>query len=252
MQRLQSLAHIIVYRWNSGRNGKILVGVVGVLALCLACTLCSALQNAVNPRAKQDAVVVQTTPKPTNTPQPTRTPRPTNTPRSTNTPKPTPTDTPTPLPPTETPTTTPTLTFEEGIQQMARTSFRDNLMAVNLAQVNGKTVATVDYDLGFLFDEADAIDTSVRNFTSFAPKLFGADKIDTLELRSFTEFKDLYGKTTQEVALKFTIKRDLAAKVNWPGIDRHKIGLLLTTEAGNGVYAHPALKPAWQNYQSGN
>ena len=117
MQRLQSLAHIIVYRWNSGRNGKILVGLVGVLALCLVCTFCSAVQNAVTPR-------------------PTNTPKPTNTPRPTNTPKPAPTDTPTPLPPTATPTTTPTLTLEQGIQQIARTSFRDNLMAVNLAQVN--------------------------------------------------------------------------------------------------------------------
>lgn len=126
MERIQSFYHIVVYRWNSGRTGKILVGVAATLVLCLVCTLCSTIQNIVSPRARvtPTAVVAQAT----NTPRPTNTPRsPTATPLPTDTPQPAPTATPT-SPPAPTATSVPTVTpFVAGIPGLHPADIKVNL-----------------------------------------------------------------------------------------------------------------------------
>lgn len=259
MQRIQSFLQAVVQSWNSGRSGKIVVGAGAALVLCLGCGLCGAVQNALNPNAQQERVAAQATAdaaRPTATPRPTNTPRPTPTetptiPPPTDTPiPPPPTQTPTLSPPTQTPTVTPTQTFDELVERIARAEFGDDFTAVQLAKVNGKTVATVDYYLSFVMNDTDTINTSVYNFASFVPDLFRVGGIDTLELRTFVDFVDVYGQVAKDVALKFTVKRDLAEKVNWQNVDRHRIGLLLSLEDGNGVYVHPALEPEWLDYQN--
>jgi hypothetical protein len=218
----------------------------------------TATPTSTNTIVPTNAATHTPTPIPTNTSTVTPTSLPTDTPTVTSTPLPTdtPTATPTPLPPTKTPRPTPTLTVLELVQgsigRVAKEKFGDGLISAKAAKVAGSIVVTVDYDLGFLFDEEDAARVSSWNLKQFAPSVFSDSGIDTLELRSFTDFKDLYGNTQKEVAFKFTITRSLATKVNWPEVDPRRIGLLLQSEkAGNGVYVHPVLEAAWLKYQQG-
>lgn len=233
-----------------------IIGVLGaavvVIFLCLGCLVLGALAR---PSALPSPVVeeIATTPiseqptrsvaKPTNTLPPTRTPRPTDTSRPTNTPQPTLTPA---LP-------TPTLTSDGVLTREAQNKFRDKLKQAKLTKIGASTVANVDYDLGPQWDAKSAVANALLDFYDFAPKLFTTlNSIDSLELRSFGTFNDRYGNEYNEMAFKFIITRDLARKIKWDNIDFRKTGSILTVEGkGNGVYIHPALKQAWDDYTSG-
>lgn len=158
------------------------------------------------------------------------------------------TKTPTPQP-TEKPL--PTKTFEpaEALVRMSVEKFGDKYISAKLTTVEGLNIANVDYDLGAQWDEGTAILTAQHNFMDFAPKIFDAAHPDTLELRSFAEFKDALGNSNKEVAIKFTLTKELARKINWNGIDRNRLEAALSTQDGNGVYVHPALRKAWNDSQ---
>ena len=125
------------------------------------------------------------------------------------------------------------------------------MIEAKLSDVSGTKYATVDYDLGFQWDEETAINSANITFVRFAPKVFDIQGIDVLELRFFTVFKDVYGNDKEEVALKYTITKELSEKINWSGISWRKVGEILNLEGdGSGVYVHPALDAAWLQYIS--
>lgn len=83
------------------------------------------------------------TPKATATKMPTLTPKPTNTAKPTETAKPIPTDTPVP-------------SLTDRLAKLSKEQFGSRLKATDLTHVGGTTgdVATVDYELGGLWDES--------------------------------------------------------------------------------------------------
>jgi hypothetical protein len=154
--------------------------------------------------------------------------------------------------PTETITPTAILSPEEALLQLSKNRFGDDLIDARLSDVFGLKYASVDVDLGSQWSEDSAINSANVNFVTFAPKVFEIEGIDVLELRFFTIFTDVYGNEKQDVALKYTITRELSNKINWSGISWRKVGVILNLEGdGSGVYVHPALEPAWLEYISG-
>jgi len=151
--------------------------------------------------------------------------------------------------PKATPLPTNTLSPQSALETIAREKFGDDLIAVKLSDVPGKNYATVDYDLGSQWDEGTAVTSAQMDFIAFAPKVFQNTSVDALELRAVTDFKDALGNAEKDVAMKFTIQRALADKVNWTGIDRRRLEVALGTQEGNGVYVHPALRQAWVKSQ---
>jgi hypothetical protein len=133
--------------------------------------------------------------------------------------------------------------------KVAQEQFGDRFRRAEIATVSGKHYATVDYDLGPVWDERDAVRKATLDFVRFAPKVFTISAVDVLELRVFSKFKDIYGHEKDEVAFKFTITREAAEKVNWSRVELKNVGLILTVEEGCGVYVHPALESAWHEYQ---
>lgn len=182
----------------------------------------------------------------TPTPVPTETAAlaPTGTLTITSTPAPTGTPTATPLP-TNTPAPTATPAPAEVLAAAARKSFGDRLISAELNDVAGKMVATIDYDQGAQWDENSAVESAVYELIVLAPEVFSLKTVDVFELRAFADFTDVLGNTKKDVSIKFTLSRALAGKVNWKGIDMHRIGLALATDDASGVYIHPALQKAW-------
>lgn len=85
-------------------------------------------------------------------------------------------------------------------------------------------------------------------FRQLAPAVFAAlPEVNLLTLKVSAPFTDQYGQESTEVALRFTITRELAGKVNWRNIG-HGLGPLLTTEPGCTLYVHPGLAAAWAEY----
>jgi hypothetical protein len=187
----------------------------------------------------------------------------------------------TPIPVTATPSRpTPTLTAAESLDAISRAQFGDHLrgdeldeidvsqfiasmaLAFSSTPVSGRMPlptatrakgdrieydAVVDYDLGPQWDENTAVAAMAETFREFAPKVFTMTNADMLELRAYTPFTDIYGNSATDVAMKFTIRRDLALKVNWGQVDPRNFSLVLSGQSG-GVYVHPALQQAWQRY----
>lgn len=233
---------------KQGLFGKVAIGCSGLFVLCCLCSIPIAILNPSTPTPKAtgvssvqtpaiETVIVEIRPSatansPTNTPVPIL---PTETPR-----------------PTETATPTAILSPEEAILQLSNDRYKDNLIEAKLSDVLGKKYASVDYDLGVQWSESTAISRANMEFILFAPEVFEIEGIDVLELRFFTTFTDVYGNDKQEVALKYTITRELSGKINWSGIERRKVGVILNLEGdGSGVYVHPALGSAWLEYISG-
>jgi hypothetical protein len=168
-----------------------------------------------------------------------------------------PTNTPKPILPTETPIPTETilptaiLSPEEALLQLSKDHFKDDLIDAKISDVFGKKYATIDYDLGDQWDETTAISSSNLMFITFSPRVFKIEGIDVVELRSFTTFTDAYGNAKQDVAMKYTLTRELSKKINWGGILWSSVGITLNLEGdGSGVYVHPALQAAWLEYIS--
>jgi len=174
--------------------------------------------------------------------------------------------------PTATPTPTATLSPEAALARVGQDHFKAKLKAAKLSPINVSdleralsgtpmskeqaapkpgdrvtTYATVDYDLGAQWDEAMAVRSATLDLAQFVPKLFALNGIDALELRAYASFKDVYGNSKDEVAFKFTITRETAGKVNWAQVDRRNLGIILSGGL-NGVYVHPALRSAWNDY----
>lgn len=226
-------------------SGKLFIGCSGLFILFCLCSFLTTLLSPSTPTSEtadvssaqtaafETAVAginqTATANAPTNTPEPTETP-----------------------PPTETAVPTVVLSPEEALLQLSKNRFTDNLIDARLSDVFGKKYASVDVDLGSQWDEESAINSANVNFVTFAPKVFEIEGIDALELRFFTMFIDTYGNEKQDVALKYTITRELSNKINWSGILWKKVGLILNSEGdGSGVYVHPALETAWREYISG-
>lgn len=255
---MQGFQNFIARTWGSGKRGKIGIGCAALVFLCATCVVgaqiysatpqgqasataaahnsfSTATAQAVSLNATRDAGAERTraalaaaadarlteAAKPTNTVAPT----------STN------------APPTK------TLAPDGALVARAREKFGDEFMTAHLADVLGKNYATVDYDLGLQWDENSAVFDARQNFITFAPVVFEIATIDALELRAFTDFKDALGNSKKEVALKFTLQRALAEKINWKGIDPARLEAALATQEGNGVYVHPALRAAWNASQ---
>lgn len=288
MNQLKSFWASIVRTWQGSKRGKVGIGCAALFVFCAVCAVCAQILNLTQPsepgaRATVPAVaiVASATPTeranleaspeagpaltlaPTESPAPTGLPSPTNSPAPTSTPGPTealvsthtpgPTDTPaptnTPAPPTETPLPTNTPSPADALRDLARAQFGDELIESRIADVLGKNYATVDYDLGLQWDEGSAVFSTQFDFIQFAPKVFALAGVDALELRAFTDFKDALGNTKSDVAIKFTLQRDLAERINWEGVEQRRLGDALNSDEGNGVYVHPALRAAWDESQ---
>jgi hypothetical protein len=106
--------------------------------------------------------------------------------------------------------------------------------------------AVVDYDIRVQWDDNTAVRPIAESFRGFAPRVFAIPSVDMLELRAYSDLKDVYGNTTNEVVMKFTITRSLAGRVNWASVDPRGFGVILDGKNGGGIYVHPALLQAWQ------
>ncbi|MBV6467495.1 MAG: hypothetical protein PGMFKBFP_02857 [Anaerolineales bacterium] len=245
---MQTVQKTATWFSKQGLFGKVAIGCSGLFMLCCLCSIPIAVLSPSTPTPKATGVSSVQTPAietamaeisqtatmnaPTNTPVPIL-----------------PTETPLP---TETATPTAILSPEEALLQLSKDRFKDDLIEAKLSDVFGKKYATVDYDLGLQWSESTAISGANMQFIMFAPKVFEIEGIDVLELRFFTTFTDVYGNDKQEVALKYTITRELSGKINWSGIVWRKVGIILNLEGdGSGVYVHPALESAWLEYISG-
>ncbi len=202
--------------------------------------------------APQSSTATLQPPPPSVTPAPA-TAAPTLTPTS-GTPKPTDTPLPAPKPTATLPPATQTAqaaAHELAVLEAAgRSKFGQYFKGAKIGNALGRSVATVDYDLGAQWDEGTSVFTAGNDFMKFAPQVFSSTSVDTLELRSYTDFKDALGNTKNDVALKFTITRLLANKMNWSGLTWREISRALATDpTSNGVYVHPALRAAWAKEQ---
>jgi hypothetical protein len=249
---MQAIKRFSTWFLNQSLIVKLAIGVSSGILLCCLCSIPLAIFSPSNPtQAANDtsAANVESTLPPTSTDKPVdiATLAPIDTPVPTSTPLPTET----PLS-TETAMPTAILSPEEALLQLSKDRFKDDLIEAKLSDVFGKKYATVDYDLGLQWSESTAISGANMEFIMFAPKVFEIEGIDVLELRFFTTFTDVYGNDKQEVALKYTITRELSGKINWSGIVWRKVGIILNLEGdGSGVYVHPALESAWLEYISG-
>jgi hypothetical protein len=153
--------------------------------------------------------------------------------------------------PTETAVPTAILSPEEALLQFTKDRFKDSLIDFRTSDVFGLKYVTIDYDLGFSWNEETAINAANIEFVMFARRVFEFEGFDVLELKFFTMFTDVYGNEKQEVALKYTITRELSNKINWSGIAWRRVGVILNLEGdGSGVYVHPSLESAWREYVS--
>ncbi len=206
---------------------KLLLGFVGIFFLCSLVSLISSLTggNKTN-KAATPTAIAKAEAKQASEAKPTMAPKPTNT--------------------VALPTATPT--SDEFIAQIAQTAFGKNLIEAKLSEIDSTDVyATVDYDLGTQWDEGTAIRSAAQDLKKIGAQVFSISKVTALELRAFTEFKDAYGKTTNDVAIKFTVARETANKIDWKNIDARSFGVVLTDD-GDGVYVHPSLRKAWTDY----
>lgn len=185
----------------------------------------------------------------------------------------------TPIPPTPVATLSPIQAAQEAVKAAAQKQFGSNLKDAQVSKVDTSVVvrvdarmptpdtastksgdrivvsAAVDYDLGAQWDANTAVSAAANDLKDLGPKVFANPGIDVLELRSFTQFKDQYGNTTSEVAIKFTMSRATAAKINWQGVNPKNFQTILDADfmAGDDddqVYVHPALQSAWRAYTS--
>jgi len=159
---------------------------------------------------------------------------------------PAPTVTPSPKP-TSSPAPSPT---PKTLETIAQTYFGAKLKAANMKDGTGGKTAAIDYDLGDQWDENTSVMTAGQDFMKLAPTVFELAGVSTLELRSYTKFKDALGNIKDDVAMKFTLSKTLANKISWANLTWHEIGKALATDTGNsGVYIAPALRLAWANSQ---
>lgn len=250
MNALKSFWGSIVRTWRNGRRGKIGIGCAALFISCAVCALCAQIYS-MTPQAQESArataqvVALAADATATERSKPTGTPAPTDTPAPTGTPAPTITSGPTDTPPPPTSTPSPS----DALRAIAQTQFGAELIEVKIADVFEQNYATVDYDLGLQWDEGSAVLSAQSDFIEFAPKVFDMEEVDALELRAFTEFKDALGNSKRDVAIKFTVQRELADRINWDGIERGRLEVALNSADGNGVYVHPALRAAWSESQ---
>jgi len=192
------------------------------------------------PSAEVDAEMVRYIPTPTSTPEPTNTPSP-----------------------------------SDVLSRVARDQFRGDLRSAKVTPINlsnlerilsgeqeatdaseprpGDEVvryATVDYNLGAQWDESMAIRSATMKAKEFIPKAFQVQGVDVLELRAFSDFTDVRGNSSPNVAMKITISRRTAGGINWPNFNQRNFERVLTGRE-DGVYVHLSLRRAWADYQSG-
>lgn len=226
-------------------SGKLFIGCSGLFILFCLCSFPIAVLSPSTPTPETmdvsslQTVAVETAMAGIN--QTTIANVPTNTPEPTETPLPTETTAPTAI-----------LSPEEALLQLSKIRFSDHLIDAKIGDVFGMKYAMVEYNLGPQWSKSIAISGANMQFVLFAPKVFEIEGIDVLELRFFTMFTDVYGNEKQDVALKYTITRELSNKINWSGILWRKVGVILNLEGDeSGVYVHPALEATWLEYISG-
>jgi hypothetical protein len=216
------------------RNQKIIIGALSILVVCIFLCLGVALLARTAPRANnvQAPTAVSQSQSHTATSIPIVSPSPT----ALNEPS---------------PTTLPTIspTPSDPLRQIAESGFGAKLLEAKLETRNGSNLAKVSYDLDDYFDEGSYVYEAQRNLIKFAPQVFRMPAVDELELGAFTTFVDTFGNKKHEVAIRFNLKRALAQKINWDGMDSSRLELAFTLEQGGGIYIHPALKSAWAESQ---
>jgi len=225
-----------------------LILLIASLALCISFALCFAgltmqqaerLPTPAPPPALADAVVPTPTQAPTDVPTsppsiPTDTPPPTS-------PAPSLTSVPTnPPPPTATPVP------GDALATVARQQLGNKLMAAEQSE----GVAGIDYDQGAQWNEYSAVESAVYNLIMLAPNVFSLEDVEMLKLSAYGDFTDTLGNSKKAIAVQFTISRALAEKINWKGINMHRIGQALKTDEASRTYVHPALQKAWIEFSS--
>lgn len=244
---------------KKGRLSSAALITLVVVGLCIVCAAASSIYvQSPGYKANRTATAISQLSRgatqqaiPSSTPVPSRTSVPSSTPVPSKTPAPTQTLPPTrtPLPPTATPIPLSELPPQEAVNKIARGILGAESVKATIGSIGTSSIASIDYDLGVQWDESTAVRSYVRDFSRMSQQIFQVRDIGTLELRAFTMFKDIYGKESSDVALKFTITRQASGKITWDKIDLKNIGRILSIEDGCGVYVHPALKSAWLIYQ---
>ncbi len=155
--------------------------------------------------------------------------------------------------PTVTPGSTRTATAvpAQSISQIARGEFGDHVLRATSQLSGTQTVALIEYSLrGDLQPRLGngpewVIGESLRDLLVFAPDFFKADPSSyALALHSFSLQADRYGNPTPQKAVKYTIRRQTAAKVNWDNIPIWKLGRIVQQD-DRGLELVPELMPTW-------
>lgn len=94
---------------------------------------------------------------------------------------------------------------------------------INSVGVDGGSV-TITYDLGFVNDNKDVLRKSSEDTINMMEKLFKDSRITSVTVISQGEFTDQYGKDNYEDAVRITINKATADKIDWNGIKSRLYG----------------------------
>ena len=133
------------------------------------------------------------------------------------------------------------------IKRIASNEFNDDLIKAIMESENNMTWVSIDYRITVSWDEKDFVRTSAINAKLIAPKIFNFSNVDALEIRTFTEFKDVYGNVSEDVGIKFMISKNVADKIKWGNFDPRNFQYVLNDDY-SGMYIHPPLINAWHQY----
>jgi hypothetical protein len=136
---------------------------------------------------------------------------------------------------------------DAALSDIAKKILIDTALTAHVTVENGKTVARIQYDDSVEFDENSMVATGLRNLIQLTPAVFaGIPHLDLFVLTSAANFTDIYGKTTTQAAMQFTITSALNSKIDWPNFDRKNLVNVLTdANDDSGVIVNPALTKAW-------
>lgn len=205
--------------WGRGLLGKLAV----LFILMFACAVVSTILNGGRGRTGSAARPAM----------PTRTPwtLPTAAPTAT-------------LEPTATagPTATPLLP-DDAAKEAAKMVCGDRFRS---ADIDGGLVVVCQMADGFS-DESIAMGAA-KDYESLVRAAWLANpNLTYVTLRLDAEFKDKYGKVSENPAFTFRMKAELYQKVNWDNFStRNLVNLLHTEEELAGIVIHPALRDAWR------
>lgn len=80
-------------------------------------------------------------------------------------------------------------------------------------------VVTITYDLGFVNDNDDIILKTSEDSIRYMQKLFKDNRVTSVTVISSGEFTDQYGKDKVEEAVRITITKETANKIDWNGVN---------------------------------